>query len=130
MGSQLKSEIDPGSEKFRRNAEHMRGLVDDLRKVSAHIMQGGPKASRDRHEARGKLLPRERVLRLLDRGSPFLEIGHLAAHKMHHGEVPSAGIIAGIGRVSGRECMIVCNDATVKGGTSYPISVDLRVRAE
>ncbi|MGE4250601.1 MAG: carboxyl transferase domain-containing protein [Parvibaculaceae bacterium] len=126
----LKSDIDPGSDKFRRNEEHMRGLVDDLRKVSAHIMQGGPKASRDRHEARGKLLPRERVLRLLDRGSPFLEVGHLAAHKMYHGEVPSAGIITGIGRVAGRECMIVCNDATVKGGTYYPITVKKHLRAQ
>ncbi len=126
----LKSDIDPQSDKFRRNAEHMRGLVDDLRKVSAHIMQGGPKASRDRHEARGKLLPRERVLRLLDRGSPFLETGHLAAHKMYHGEVPSAGIITGIGRVSGHECMIACNDATVKGGTYYPITVKKHLRAQ
>ena len=128
--TQFKSDIDPSSEKFRRNEEHMRGLVDDLRKVSAHIVQGGPKASRDRHESRGKLLPRERVLRLLDRGSPFLEVGHLAAHKMYHGEVPSAGIITGVGRVSGRECMIVCNDATVKGGTYYPITVKKHLRAQ
>ena len=126
----LKSDIDTKSDKFRRNEEHMHGLVDDLRKVSSHIMQGGPKASRDRHEARGKLLPRERVLRLLDRGSPFLEVGHLAAHKMYHGEVPSAGIITGIGRVAGRECMIVCNDATVKGGTYYPITVKKHLRAQ
>src|SRR4029078_608245 len=126
----LKSEIDPSFDKFQRNAEHMRGLVDDLRNVSAHIVQGGPKPSRDRQESRGKLLPRERVLRLLDRGSPFLEVGHLAAHKMYQGEVPSAGIITGIGRVSAHECMIVCNDATVKGGTYYPITVKKHLRAQ
>ena len=126
----LASAVDRSSESFARNETHMRSLVDDLRKVSGAIMQGGPKASRERHEARGKLLPRARVDRLLDRGSPFLEIGHFAAHKMYHGEVPSAGLIAGIGRVSGRECMIVCNDATVKGGTYFPVTVKKHLRAQ
>ncbi|MGE3829392.1 MAG: carboxyl transferase domain-containing protein [Parvibaculaceae bacterium] len=126
----LASAVDRSSESFARNEAHMRALVDDLRKVSGTIMQGGPKASRDRHESRGKLLPRARVDRLLDRGSPFLEIGHFAAHKMYHGEVPAAGLIAGIGRVSSRECMIVCNDATVKGGTYFPITVKKHLRAQ
>src|SRR5690606_19640572 len=91
---------------------------------------GGPERARERHTARGKLLPRERVERLLDPGSPFLEVGQLAANGLYHDEVPGAGMIAGIGRVSGRQCMIVANDATVKGGTYYPITVKQHLRAQ
>ncbi len=93
-------------------------------------MEGGPAHARERHLARGKLLPRERVGRLLDPGSPFLEVGLLAAAGMHDDEVPAAGMITGIGRVAGTECMIVCNDATVKGGTYYPITVKKHLRAQ
>src|SRR3546814_7280559 len=94
----------------------------DLARV-AEAALGGNAKSRERHTSRGKLLPRERVERLLDPGSPFLEIGQLAACDMYGGEIPGAGMIAGIGRVSGRQTMIVCNDATVKGGTYYPMTV-------
>ena len=97
--------------------------IDDLRARAAEIALGGDAKSRERHAARGKLLPRERVDGLLDPGSPFLEIGQLAAFDMYDGEAPAAGMIAGIGRVSGQECMIVANDATVKGGTYYPMTV-------
>ena len=92
--------------------------------------RGGSEKSRARHTARGKLLPRDRVERLLDPGSPFLEIGQLAAGDLYDGEIPGAGVIAGIGRVSGRQCMIVCNDATVKGGTYYPLTVKKHLRAQ
>src|SRR5262245_55988111 len=108
----------------------MQALVDDLRARQAHVEQGGGKKAVEKHVARGKLLPRERVRRLLDPGSPFLELSALAAGGMYGDEVPSAGIITGIGRVSGRECLIVCNDATVKGGTYYPITVKKHLRAQ
>ena len=121
----IDSVIDRRSAGFQANAEALRGLVADLRLLAETVSLGGGKASRDRHVSRGKLLPRDRVQALLDPGSPFLEIGQLAAHGMYGGEVPSAGIITGIGRVSGRECMIVANDATVKGGTYYPLTVML-----
>ena len=96
----------------------------------AAIKQGGPERARDRHLARGKLLPRDRLRTLIDPGSPFLEFSQLAAHGMYGGDVPSAGIITGIGRVSGRECVIVCNDATVKGGSYHPVTVKKHVRAQ
>ncbi|MGZ8998862.1 MAG: carboxyl transferase domain-containing protein, partial [Allosphingosinicella sp.] len=118
----LTSRVDEGGETFRRYAEHNRSLATELRNRVAQSAKGGSDKHRDRHVARGKLLPRERVERLLDPGSPFLEIGQLAACDMYEGEVPGAGMIAGIGRVSGRETMIVCNDATVKGGTYYPMT--------
>src|SRR5579875_974048 len=108
----------------------MRAAVEDLREKVAAIRIGGGEAARQRHLARGKLLPRDRVRALIDPVSPFLEIGQLAAHGMYGGDIPSAGIIAGIGRVSGRECMIVANDATVKGGTYYPMTVKKHVRAQ
>ena len=126
----LTSSIDPDSEAFRRNSAHMQTLVADLRKEAARVIEGGPEQARDKHLARGKLLPRDRVTRVLDRGSPFLEIGQLAAHGLYGGEVPTAGLITGIGRVSGRECMIVCNDATVKGGTYFPLTVKKHLRAQ
>ena len=108
----------------------MHGLVADTTAVAAEIMQGGPAHARTRHLDRGKLLPRERVSRLLDPGSPFLEIGLFAAHGMYGGEVPCAGLVTGIGRIAGIECMVVCNDATVKGGTYYPLTVKKQLRAQ
>jgi 3-methylcrotonyl-CoA carboxylase beta subunit len=108
----------------------MRELVEELRTRLAAVRQGGGEASRQRHVGRGKLLPRDRVDHLLDPGSPFLEIAPLAAYEMYGGEVPSAGIVTGIGRVSGRDCVIVANDATVKGGTYYPLTVKKHLRAQ
>ena len=126
----LSSELDPRSDAFRANAAAMAEIVADLKAQAATTALGGGEASRARHVARGKLLPRERVEALLDPGTPFLELSQLAAHGMYGNEVPSAGIITGIGRVSGRECIIVCNDATVKGGTYYPITVKKHLRAQ
>ena len=126
----LDTAADPNSAGFRANAEAMSALVDDLRALAGKISEGGGEASRRRHVSRGKLLPRDRVHNLLDPGTPFLEIGQLAAHGMYGGEVPSAGVIAGIGRVSGRECMVVANDATVKGGTYFPLTVKKHLRAQ
>ncbi|HET9511520.1 MAG TPA: carboxyl transferase domain-containing protein [Sphingomonas sp.] len=126
----LDTKASPDSEIFRTNAAHNRALVDRLRADVAAAARGGSDASRDRHTARGKLLPRDRVERLLDPGSPFLEIGQLAANGLYGDEVPGAGIIAGIGRVSGRQVMIACNDATVKGGTYYPLTVKKHLRAQ
>jgi 3-methylcrotonyl-CoA carboxylase beta subunit len=121
---------DPAGEAFAANAAHNRALADTLRADVATAALGGSEKSRERHVSRGKLLPRDRVHHLLDPGSPFLEIGQLAAHGQYDGEVPGAGIIAGIGRVSGRMCMILCNDATVKGGTYYPLTVKKHLRAQ
>ena len=126
----LATNLSADSEAFRANADHNRALKDTLWAKVAEAALGGNAKSRERHASRGKLLPRERVERLLDPGSPFLEIGQLAACDMYHGEVPGAGLIAGIGRVSGRQCMIVCNDATVKGGTYYPMTVKKHLRAQ
>jgi 3-methylcrotonyl-CoA carboxylase beta subunit len=122
--------IDRRAAGFLANAEAMAALVSDLRGLAETVSLGGGKASRNRHVSRGKLLPRDRIEALLDPGAPFLEIGQLAAHGMYGDEVPSAGIITGIGRVSGRECMIVVNDATVKGGTYYPLTVKKHLRAQ
>nr|WP_221235082.1 carboxyl transferase domain-containing protein [Sphingopyxis panaciterrulae] len=122
--------IQPESEGFHANAAHNRALRDELYARVAEAALGGNAKSRERHTSRGKLLPRERVERLLDPGSPFLEIGQLAACDMYEGAVPGAGMIAGIGRVSGRQAMIVCNDATVKGGTYYPMTVKKHLRAQ
>src|SRR4029077_13566292 len=105
-------------------------LVDQLRTKLAAAALGGPERARERHVSRGKLLPRDRVDRLLDPGSPFRELAPLAADGMYDDECPGAGMIAGIGRVSGRECMIVVNDATVKGGTYYPVTVKKHLRAQ
>jgi 3-methylcrotonyl-CoA carboxylase beta subunit len=126
----LKTQINPRSEEFRANAARMRALVDDLRDQAAAAALGGGEAARAKHTARGKLLPRERVEHLLDPDAPFLEIGQLAAHGLYDGEAPSAGIVTGIGRVMGRECMVVANDATVKGGTYYPMTVKKHLRAQ
>jgi len=126
----LDSKIDPDSDEFRARTTHNRALAEQLRADVAEAAKGGSEKHRERHVARGKLLPRDRVERLLDPGSPFLEIGQLAACDMYEGEVPGAGMIAGIGRVSGRQAMIVCNDATVKGGTYYPLTVKKHLRAQ
>ncbi|HEX8484026.1 carboxyl transferase domain-containing protein [Sphingomonas sp.] len=126
----LTTALSPEAETTRANAAHNRALAASLREKVAISALGGNEKSRERHTARGKLLPRDRVERLLDPGSPFLEIGQLAANGLYDGEVPGAGIIAGIGRVSGRQCMIVCNDATVKGGTYYPLTVKKHLRAQ
>jgi 3-methylcrotonyl-CoA carboxylase beta subunit len=126
----IKSQINPRSAEFRANAERMRGLVSDLRDKVATVSIGGDDEARQRHLKRGKLLPRERVRTLLDPGSPFLEIGQLAAWGMYTGDVHSASMICGIGRVSGRECVIVANDATIKGGTYYPMTVKKHLRAQ
>ncbi len=126
----LVSSIDKQSASFSENAAHMKSLVADLRAKAAEIALGGDERSRERHLSRGKMLPRERVRALLDPGSPFLEIGQMAAWRMYGGEAPSAGLIAGIGRIAGRECMVVCNDATVKGGTYYPMTVKKHLRAQ
>jgi 3-methylcrotonyl-CoA carboxylase beta subunit len=132
---QLASKLNPRAEEFKANAAAMRAQVDDLNVQLERIVQGGPAESRKRHTARGKLLPRERVERLLDPDTPFLEIGALAALNMYKEKdgsdaAPSAGVITGIGRVSGVECLIVCNDATVKGGTYYPMTVKKHLRAQ
>ncbi|HEY5637442.1 MAG TPA: carboxyl transferase domain-containing protein [Burkholderiales bacterium] len=124
------SNLDIRSEAYRANVARMQALVADLRAQAAKAALGGGAAAREKHVARGKLLPRERVRTLLDPGSPFLEIGQLAAHDMYDNDAPSAGIITGIGRVAGRECVIVANDATVKGGTYYPMTVKKHLRAQ
>ncbi len=128
--SVIDSQINPRSADFQANAAAMRALVDDLQAQVAKAAAGGGEAARARHVARGKLLPRERVQLLLDPGTPFLELAPLAAHGMYNGDAPCAGLVAGIGRVSGVDCMIVCNDATVKGGTYYPVTVKKHLRAQ
>ncbi len=125
-----KSPLNPRSAEFAANAERMRALVADLREKAQKVALGGDEAARAKHVARGKLLPRERIRALLDPGSPFLEVGQLAAWGMYGGEVPSASIVTGIGRIAGQECMVVANDATVKGGTYYPMTVKKHLRAQ
>jgi 3-methylcrotonyl-CoA carboxylase beta subunit len=126
----IRSQLNARSPEFQANSERMRGLVGDLRDKVGRIALGGDEGARRKHVERGKLLPRERVRRLLDPGSPFLEIGQLAAYGMYGDEAPGAGIITGVGLVSGRECVIVCNDATVKGGTYFPMTVKKHLRAQ
>jgi 3-methylcrotonyl-CoA carboxylase beta subunit len=128
--SAIKSSLNPGSEQFQANARAMAAVVADLRAKVERAAQGGEEAARSKHVARGKLLPRERLRLLLDQGSPFLELSQLAAFGMYDDEAPGAGIITGVGRVSGRECVIVVNDATVKGGTYYPVTVKKHLRAQ
>jgi 3-methylcrotonyl-CoA carboxylase beta subunit len=130
MSNILHSNIRRGEGQFDANAAAMRTLVAQLRERSAAAAQGGSESARERHRARGKLLVRERIDLLLDPGAPFLELSALAAFDMYGGEVPGAGIVTGIGRVSGCQCVIVANDATVKGGTYYPISVKKHLRAQ
>jgi 3-methylcrotonyl-CoA carboxylase beta subunit len=125
-----KSPLNTRSAEFAANAARMRALVADLREKAARAALGGDEAARAKHVARGKLLARERIRTLLDPGSPFLEVGQLAAYGMYGGEVPSASIVTGIGRIAGQECMVVANDATVKGGTYYPMTVKKHLRAQ
>jgi 3-methylcrotonyl-CoA carboxylase beta subunit len=126
----LRSQVSPASDAFRANDERMRALVEDIAAKAETVQQGGSDEARQRHVSRGKLLPRQRLAQLLDAGSPFLEIGQFAAWNMYGGDIASAGMIAGIGRVEGREVMVVVNDATVKGGTYYPITVKKHLRAQ
>ncbi len=126
----LQTQLNPRSSDFAHNAAAMHSLVEDLRAHLERVAQGGGEAARAKHTARGKLLPRERVMNLLDPGTPFLEVAPLAALNMYNNDAPCAGVIAGIGRVAGVDCMIVCNDATVKGGTYYPMTVKKHLRAQ
>ena len=126
----LKSQVNPRSPEFAQCQAAMQAQVDNLRELLAQVAQGGGAKAQERHTSRGKLLPRERIDRLLDAGSAFLEIGQLAAHQVYGEDVPAAGLIAGIGRVEGVECMIVANDATVKGGSYYPLTVKKHLRAQ
>src|SRR5262252_6158785 len=126
----LASRIDTAAPEFRANAQRMRALVAELGERRAEAAAGGPARARERHLARGKLLPRDRVMTLIDPGAPFLELSPLAANGMYEDQIHAAGIITGIGRVEGRECMIVCNDSTIKGGTYYPMTVKKHVRAQ
>jgi 3-methylcrotonyl-CoA carboxylase beta subunit len=126
----IQTKLDVRSDDFQANAEAMRLLVADLKAKIAKATEGGGEAARAKHAARGKLLPRDRVDGLLDPGTPFLEFSPLAAHGMYGDEAPCAGVVTGIGRVAGIECVIVCNDATVKGGTYYPVTVKKHLRAQ
>ncbi|WP_339523947.1 carboxyl transferase domain-containing protein [Pseudomonas sp. EA_35y_Pfl2_R111] len=126
----LHTQINTRSPEFDANSAAMLTQVNDLRALLARVHEGGGAKAQERHTSRGKLLPRERINRLLDIGSPFLEIGQLAAHEVYGEEVPAAGVVAGIGRVEGVECMIVANDATVKGGSYYPLTVKKHLRAQ
>ena len=126
----IESRLNPRDPQFAANAQAMRLLVGDLHAQMALHAAGGGEVARQRHLARGKMLPRERVQNLLDPGTPFLEFSPMAAHGMHDGDAPCAGIITGIGRINGVDCVIVCNDATVKGGTYYPVTVKKHLRAQ
>ncbi len=128
--ARIETSIDSRSREFLANAGRWQQLADELISARATAALGGNEKSRERHIARGKLLPRERVTRLIDPGSPFLELSPLAAYGMYDDDIHAAGLITGIGRVSGRECMIVCNDATIKGGTYYPLTVKKHIRAQ
>lgn len=126
----LASNIVSGSEAFETNKKAMTAQLDAVALEAARIMKGGSDASRERHTKRGKLLPRDRVSELLDPGSPFLEIGLFAAKDVYSDDIPASGVIAGIGQIEGRDCMVVCNDATVKGGTYFPLTVKKHLRAQ
>src|SRR6201996_7326795 len=126
----LLSRVDPAGEAYQKNAAEHAALAAELRRRLAAVRPGGPERARLRHTERGKLLPRDRVDTLLDQGSPFLELAPLAADGMYDGDAPAAGVIAGVGRVAGREVVVVANDATVKGGTYYPMTVKKHLRAQ
>jgi 3-methylcrotonyl-CoA carboxylase beta subunit len=126
----LRSDLNTRSDEFAANAAAMRALADDLRAKVEAAEQGGGETARQRHLSRGKLLPRDRVAGLIDPGSPFLEFSQLAGYGLYGGDVHSAGIVTGIGLVSGRQCVIVANDATVKGGTYFPVTVKKHLRAQ
>jgi 3-methylcrotonyl-CoA carboxylase beta subunit len=126
----IKSKVDQSSDNFKKNATANRNIASELKNLQDNIAKGGSERAREKHLARGKLLPRDRVRTLVDRGAPFLEIGQLAAYGMYDNEVPAAGIITGIGQINDIDCMIVANDATVKGGTYYPLTVKKHLRAQ
>jgi 3-methylcrotonyl-CoA carboxylase beta subunit len=126
----IASSIDTNSDEFRANAAAMAALTEELKARRAEAALGGPGRIRERHVSRGKLLPRERVMRLIDPGSPFLELSPLAAFGLYDDAIHGAGLITGIGRIEGRECVIVCNDSTIKGGTYYPMTVKKHLRAQ
>ncbi len=128
--NQLNSKINTRSEEFKTNHQAMQNLVEDLRNLSQKISLGGGEKTREKHLSRGKLLPRQRIDQLIDAGTAFLEIGQLAAYQVYADEVPAAGMVAGIGQVHGISCMIIANDATVKGGTYYPLTVKKHLRAQ
>ena len=126
----LSSSIDKSTVEFGANAERMRALTAELHQRRAEAALGGPEKSRQRHVSRGKLLPRDRVMNLIDPGSPFLELSALAANGLYEDAIHGAGLITGIGRIEGRECMVVCNDSTIKGGTYFPMTVKKHLRAQ
>lgn len=126
----ITSSLDPKSKTFQENEKHMKALVKEFKKKLKQIQNGGDEKGKEKHLARGKLLPRERIEKLLDPEAPFLEIGAMAAYGLYNDHVPSAGLIAGIGPIHGQECMIIANDATVKGGTYYPLTVKKHLRAQ
>ena len=128
--SRLSSLINRSDARFVENQAHNRGLLERVEALAVQIQRGGSDAARDKHLKRGKLLPRDRVAALLDPGSPFLEIGLFAAHDLYDTDLPAAGVIAGVGQVEGREVMVLCNDATVKGGTYFPMTVKKHLRAQ
>lgn len=128
--NQIKSAINTNGEDFQKNESHMQTLIDDLQQKAQQIALGGHEKARDKHKARGKLLARERIDALLDANSPFLELSQFAAFEVYDDHVPAAGIVCGIGQVAGQECMIIGNDATVKGGTYYPLTVKKHLRAQ
>ncbi|MCH8278801.1 MAG: methylcrotonoyl-CoA carboxylase, partial [Proteobacteria bacterium] len=126
----IQSKVDRSSDEFKKNTAAHTRYVKELRKIDDYVMQGGPERSRDKHLAGGKLLARDRITALLDDDANFLELGRQAAWRVYSDDVPSAGIVTGIGRIHGTECMIVANDATVKGGTYYPLTVKKHLRAQ
>src|SRR2546421_3639188 len=126
----ISTRVDVHSQEFQDNERAMRALVEDLRREAGRAARGGSQAATDKHKAAGKLTARQRIRVLLDTGSPFLELSQLAAHGMYGGEIACAGVVTGMGRIEGRECVIVANDPTVKGGTYYPITVKKHLRAK
>ncbi|ASY65594.1 Methylcrotonyl-CoA carboxylase carboxyl transferase subunit (plasmid) [Sinorhizobium sojae CCBAU 05684] len=126
----FRSQVSPSSDVFKANRAAMAEAVSTIEEAVRIAAAGGGEPARERHVSRGKLLPRDRIASLIDTATPFLEIGATAAHGMYNGDAPGAGLIAGIGRISGRECMVVCNDPTVKGGTYYPMTVKKHLRAQ
>src|SRR4029453_1124737 len=126
----INTSVSPSPAEFKANAAAMQALVADLAQKRLEAGSGGPDKLKERHASRGKLLPRDRVMRLIDPGSPFLELSPMAAYGMYTKDIHGAGIITGVGRISGRECVIVCNDATIKGGTYFPITVKKHLRAQ
>ena len=128
--SALKTNLDPKSNSFAANREAMMTLVEDLRAQLAKVEEGGGGAAREKHTGRGKLLPRDRIKRLLDDDAPFLEFSALAGHGLYEDDVPAGGSITGLGRIGGTEVVVLANDATVKGGTYYPITVKKHLRAQ